>query len=243
MKISNLDPQNFLYLAIDLFAILIPLIFSFENKLKFYRFFPALIPAISFIAGVFLIWDWIFTENKIWGFNSKYLTGISFYGLPIEEILFFFCIPYACIFTYLVVNYFFEDFIKGLSKSENIFFYIFLSVSALSSIVFSKLAYTQTTFLILTLILVIYKFFFKERFFMNFLFSYLFILFPFSIINGILTGTGIKGEVVWYNNSENLGIRILTIPIEDVFYGFALIFMNLLVLKIFLSAENRRFEA
>ena len=55
---------------------------------------------------------------------------------------------------------------------------------------------------------------------------YLFLLIPFFIVNGILTGTGLEAPIVWYNNQENLGVRLLTIPIEDAFYGFELILLN-----------------
>ncbi len=53
------------------------------------------------------------------------------------------------------------------------------------------------------------------------------LLIPFFIVNGILTGTGLEEPVVWYNDSRNLGIRLLSIPIEDVVYGFEMILLTI----------------
>jgi lycopene cyclase domain-containing protein len=55
-----------------------------------------------------------------------------------------------------------------------------------------------------------------------FLIAYLIILVPFLVVNGFLTAI----PVVLYNDAENLGLRIYTIPFEDVFYGMLLVMMN-----------------
>jgi len=66
-------------------------------------------------------------------------------------------------------------------------------------------------------------FIWRSKYLNLFLFSYTLLLIPFLITNGILTGYGLEEEVVWYNDAENLGVRLVTIPIEDIFYGMLMI--------------------
>lgn len=70
---------------------------------------------------------------------------------------------------------------------------------------------------------------FKKRFHYfsatYFLIAYIIILLPFLAVNGFLTAL----PVVKYNDLQNLGIRITTIPVEDIFYGMLLILMNVVL--------------
>ncbi len=59
--------------------------------------------------------------------------------------------------------------------------------------------------------------------------SYAIILIPFTAVNGILTGYITPAPIVWYNDAENLGIRFLTIPIEDYLYYFLMYGMSYLI--------------
>ncbi|MFT4996189.1 MAG: lycopene cyclase domain-containing protein [Flavobacteriales bacterium] len=59
--------------------------------------------------------------------------------------------------------------------------------------------------------------------------SYMIILIPFTLVNGVLTGYMTPDPIVWYNDAENLGIRFLTIPIEDYLYYFLMYGINYVV--------------
>jgi len=58
-------------------------------------------------------------------------------------------------------------------------------------------------------------------------FSYLAIIPLFLLSNGVLTGSFTEAPIVWYNDEFNLGRRIFTIPVEDLFYGFLLVMLNI----------------
>ncbi len=81
-------------------------------------------PAVFTIAIPFLIWDQYFTINGVWGFNETYLQGFFIGSLPLEEVLFFFLIPYCCVFIYEVLIAYFPN--ASLNKLTKIFSLIFV---------------------------------------------------------------------------------------------------------------------
>jgi len=223
--------MKFTYLLVNLCSIAIPLAFSFEGKLQFYKKWKALFPALLIPAILFLIWDSIFTSQGIWGFNGQYFTGIYLHNLPLEEVLFFFCIPYCSVFTYEVLNHFVkQDLLSKYARyGTTILAYILVAIA----FQYSDLAYTFWTSIFTLAFLLLHLVVLKKPYWSRLVFAYLVILVPFVIVNGILTGTGLEEPVVWYNNAENLGIRLLTIPIEDTIYGFLLIGSNISLYEYF----------
>lgn len=225
-----------IYLLVNLGAFAIPFIFSFHKKLEFNKQWKYAFPAIVISALPFIIWDIYFTDLGVWGFNPKYLVGLNIVNLPIEEILFFIIIPYCCLFTYhcfsilLNLNYFLK-----IEKAISLALIIALPIVVIFH--YDKL-YTTYTFLSLSLLTLILQFYIKVKWLGKFYFTYLILLIPFTIVNGILTGTGIDESIVWYNNNENLGIRLLTIPVEDVFYGILLILLNVTLYNNFKSKRK-----
>jgi lycopene cyclase domain-containing protein len=72
-----------------------------------------------------------------------------------------------------------------------------------------------------------------------FLLTYLISWVPFLLMNGILTGAFIDGQVVWYSPVHILGLRVGTIPVEDAYYSL----MMLLITTVAYEAFRRRTQA
>ncbi|MRI01892.1 lycopene cyclase domain-containing protein [Kriegella sp. EG-1] len=215
--------QTYTYLFIDLCCIFVPFIASFYSKHAFYKEWKPFFFANIIVGGFFLIWDADFTYNGIWGFNSDYLIGWYIFNLPIEEVLFFLCIPYACVFTYFALKYLVKtNPLKSSQKLISILLFFYLLVMGLFSL---DKWYTSITFLLAAIYLIV-AFIRKQNLSYHYL-AYFMILPFFFLSNGLLTGSFLDAPIVWYNNNENLGIRMLTIPIEDIFYGMLLIFINI----------------
>lgn len=221
--------QSYTYLFINAASLAIPLAFSFERRIQFFGQWKFWSLSIIIPGAFFIAWDVIFTNWGIWGFNSSYITGVYLLDLPIEEWLFFFCIPYACLFTYTALNHLF---LKEINRRVTALITFSLAGILLLVLCFNMdKAYTSTTFSLLLLALLVHYWWIPGSYLGKFYIVYAFILIPFFIVNGVLTGSFIEGEVVWYNNQENLGLRIFTIPVEDTFYGMLLILMNVTIFE------------
>lgn len=223
--------MNYLYLLLNLGSLSIPFIFSFHPKLKFYRLWKPLFISIFFTMLIFIPWDIIFTTKGFWGFNSNYLLGINILNLPLEEWLFFICIPYACVFTHFSLLYYFPN-LKLSNRLTKLISYFLILIFTIVIIYSFKKWYTLINFT-LALLVIIFSLNKQLELLSKFYLTFLVMLIPFFIVNGILTGSFIENEVVWYNNSENLNLRLFTIPIEDSVYAFSLILLNLLFIQFY----------
>ena len=223
--------MNFTYLWVEVFTVLIPFLFSFHPRLKFHEKFKSFFLSSSLVAIVFIAWDICFTDMGVWGFNPEHLLGIYIRNLPIEEVLFFIAIPFACVFTYHCLNLFFV--FKWKSQTEHVVVIGLSSILFLLGILHYSKLYTSITFISLSSLLIVLKYIVQVNWLPRLLSVYLVLLIPFLIVNGILTGSGLETPVVWYNDAENLGIRIHTIPVEDVFYGLELILCNVFFYEYF----------
>lgn len=228
--------MNYLYLLLNLGSLSVPFIFSFHPKLKFYKYWKSLFIAILISMLFFIPWDVLFTINGIWGFNDDYFLGITLFSLPIEEWLFFICIPYACVFTHYAILYYLPN-LKLKIITTKIISYLLITILGLLSIYNYDKWYTLINFTLASILLLIVV---KNNIELlsSYYLTFLVMLIPFFIVNGLLTGSFIENEVVWYNQAENLNIRFFTIPVEDTIYAFTLILLNLYVMRRFEIKES-----
>jgi len=223
--------REYLYLFLNLGSVFVPFVFSFHPKLKFYNLWKPLFLSIFITMILFITWDVLFTKNGFWGFNEEYYMGIELLSLPVEEWLFFICIPYACVFTHYSLLTYFPNLSLSEKASKSILIF-FLTIFFLLVVFNNDRWYTLINYgYAIILILIVMKQDFKL--FQRYLPTFMVMLIPFFIVNGILTGSFIENEVVWYNDNENLRIRLGTIPVEDVVYAFTLILTNLYLMSIF----------
>lgn len=232
------------YLWINILTISVPLIATFDRRLQFHHRWYALWPAIIFTGLFFILWDIYFTGLQVWSFNPEHLVGINILNLPIEEWLFFITIPYATVFTYDAL----KRYVKlnlNLVLLNNITIILALILFTIAIMNLDKI-YTSVTFILTAIFLIMQVYILGSKFLGHFYLSYLIIfLFPFLLVNGILTGSFIHEPVVLYNNLENLSIRIFTIPVEDFIYGMLLYLMNVSIFEKIIELwdpENNRFH-
>lgn len=202
-----------------------PLALSFDKKVAFYKKWKYLFPSMILPAAFYIVWDMWFTHRSVWSFNPDHITGMHVGNLPLEEVLFFFVVPYCCVFIYECIRCYFPQVNDRLMPSGRKVFIILAFICFLAGMLQIDKYYTGYTFLLLSLFMALVYLlprFFRGFDMVSFLVSYLIVLIPFLIVNGFLTAI----PVVLYDDMENLGIRIYTIPFEDMFYGMLLVMMN-----------------
>lgn len=229
--------MNTLYLYLNLAAIALPLLLSFDRKVAFYKEWKYLFPSILLMAMVFLAKDALFTRFGIWGFNDTYLLGIRFWGLPLEEWMFFFTVPYSCVFIYACLKaYLRTDPLKSFHRP---FAWALVILITLVGAIFYNRLYPAIIFPLtaLLLVLALVK---RVKWLSIFLLSYFISLIPFMLLNGVLTGSFIENEVVYYNPEHILNVRIFTIPIEDAVYNLMMLLSTVWLYEYFRGRWARK---
>jgi lycopene cyclase domain-containing protein len=225
-----------LYAWLMFFSFIGPFALSFDKKVAFYKWFKPLMAGIGANAILFIAWDGWFTRAGVWSFNNQYVWDFRLNDLPIEEWSFFLVVPYASVFIYACLKAYFSDaFFKPLVSYLN---YFFIGTLALACIFFYQNTYTLVNCSLALALLVFHQLYWKKPYMGYFWFAYFIHLIPFLIINGVLTGAVTPEPVVYYNAQEIIGLRIVTIPIEDTIYALTCLLIPITIAEHLLKKEK-----
>ncbi len=224
----------YIYLYLNIFTLFFPFILSFDKRVHFYTHWKYLFPAMAVNGLIFIFWDAYFTSIGVWSFNPEYLLGIYLFGLPLEEILFFVTVPYACLFIYETLNtYIRKDYLHRIAPWVSGVLVILLLPLAFF---FLPRLYTSVTFLFLSLMQGVHYLLFKNKILGRFYMAYLVHLVPFLLVNGVLTAL----PVVIYNEAHNTGRRIYTIPAEDTMYSMLMLLITITIYEYLKSCNLKQ---
>jgi len=210
--------KPYAYILIEFFTVIVCLIFSFDKRIQFHKHFTSFFKASLIVAVPFIIWDILFTEMEVWWFNFDYTLGIKLCGLPVEEWLFFICIPFSCIFTFFYIETFFKlDLLNRYTKLVSV---LLIMICLFVAVCNTDKIYPLVTCITTIIVLIYLEFIVKADWVLKALVVYLILLPGFISVNGLLTGSMLDSPIVNYAPEEILNIRLFTIPVEDMLYGF-----------------------
>ena len=228
----------YLYWILHAF-ILIPIVaLSFDRRVAFYKSWKYLLPAIALVGIIFILWDFVFTDFGVWGFSHDYTLDARVLKLPLEEWMFFLSAPFACMFIYECLRYYFpKDTFASFDKPLSIGMAALLILIGI--LTWGRL-YTSFTCLAAGILILLnyytvtntYRTFFYKTQLVSFI--------PFILINGVLTGSITKAPVVMYNSSEILDLRFITIPVEDFVYCFVMLFAVVIVYEFYRGDPSKQ---
>lgn len=225
------------YLIFNIIVISGPLFFGSLKKFYFLNHLRNAFISILLTAIPFIIWDIIVTERH-WFFADKFTLDLRIFGLPIEEILFFITVPYACLFTWQMLKKFGNN-NSVIQKKENAKILIFsVTVIALAIINFlDGKEYTGLAFFFFG-ISILFDRYIGSQIITKKIFIYYFLLVSiFTLIfNGYLTWR----PIVTYDIAYQLDFRIFTVPIEDFFFGYALLIFSTSIFEKLVRTKSLR---
>lgn len=228
--------KQYTYLLVNFLTVIVCLVFSFHKRIRFDRQFAAFVKAAVVVAVPFIAWDIWFTYTGVWWFTDDYTMGRTLAGLPLEEWLFFICVPFSCVFTFYCLDTFFN--LDRANKYGPYLVWLIILICVTVTCLFPDRMYPLVTALATSITLAYLHLIARVNWIGKASLVYLILMLGFIPVNGVLTGTGLPSPVVNYNPAEILNIRILTIPIEDFIYGYTLFLLNLYLFFQFTSKTS-----
>lgn len=190
--------------------------------------------AVTWVAVPFVIIDMFVHARGWWSYNPTFILGYRIAGLPIEEIAFFFVVPFACLFLYVALGKLLS--VAIVSKVRFTYIAVSLVVFASSVIIQEMKERTVIDGLVMIGVIALLYMDMKGRAMTNVQMIWsLLVAGLFLIVNGVLTGI----PVVTYDHSYGSALRIGSIPVADMLYNVSLLVSVLLVYRYLIRRADR----
>lgn len=218
--------QNYWYLLILFVLAGLTLFLFIKKSIVFIMELKYMLPAIIFSGTIFIMLKIRFLQSGFISFNENFLMHKNILNLPIEEWLFLLVISFFAFSVYILVNVKFEKFNK-----PNLFYV----VSILLLIGFAYEAWYSRQKLIPFFVFFLLSIYFGYTLFRNrfkphltkFYISYFIVVIPFFLIKIFLNTL----PVILYNNDFTLGIRLISVPVEEFANLFLLMLINITIFE------------
>lgn len=224
--------MRFAYLGFNLFILVPCLVISLLKKAGPTEKWRNLLVGYGVVSVIFIVWDILASAAGHWSFSSQYTLSSRILGLPFEEYLFFFTVPFGCMLVWDGVAHIKQ---RAHERLTLVYFAVWALLSCALLITNWDRGYTRLAALSVlvtsALLLNFGRGIVRERRFMLYQLASLAL---FVVFNLYLTAL----PVIIYGEQAVTGWRFITIPIEDFFFNFALLNSFVLVYE---KAERSRF--
>jgi len=221
------------YLLFNLLVISGPLALSFDRRVRYVKDWPTAIIATLITLIPFITWDSL-VSGRHWWFNHQFTLPIRLLGLPLGEWLFFITVPFSCLFIWEIITYFRPH--RQLKLWRIVRHIWILTLPAGVALFIIGIEYTGLVLIAVTLTILL------DWILRTAILSDTRILILIGIVVGLIlvfNGYLTARPVVLYDAQYQLDFRIITIPIEDFFYGLSHI---LLTVVIYAKLKARKHE-
>ncbi|MCX2481317.1 lycopene cyclase domain-containing protein [Pedobacter sp. MC2016-15] len=221
--------MNYTYLLVNLGLLLFSgLVFS-NRQINFAGQSKFIILAVLINVFAFSVPTEFLTQLKVIVFNPPYLSGMTLWELPIEELLLSLLLPLSGIAIYLFLNMRYKD--NSLEKYSLALSNMLLGVCIAMLYFGHQKLYTLFTFSILLVFLLYIEYVNKIRFMYKFYRAFLVSLLLFYTVYGILTSI----PVIQYTTEETLNFNFSHIPFESHFYYMSMLLLSIYLYELFKS--------
>ena len=209
------------YLLFNFIVLIGPIVSQFNRQIKRVSRWRLKLGTNLIVAVPFIIWDALVTGSH-WWFNEAYTLDFRLLGLPIAEWLFFITVPFGCLLVWETLPH--AKLSTSLRPLRHIRTGLYAALPIGIAVFFSTgKQYTGLVICCFGLVALADTLLRTDLLGQPKTYLYLAIVAGLILVfNGYLTAR----PVVLYGEAFQSGYRILTIPIEDFGYGFALALFN-----------------